>query len=204
MCKPTGESKLSVTDVRVNAIFDECQSNGHRKMTRIVRCKYQPTFHLFKIMPERLRPSEKGQKLSGTDRTSHAMEHSGLRISRVDLWDTSSEDTKPGRDHSLSTPGHFWILLPLTMTSGSISKAQDQADVVSTFFNKNFIVRENGDQRRCDVTAADRSECLGAGFEQETVDEKGSKTQPEPRQMFTHPPVKEAEPTTFSDAEFTA
>ena len=43
--------------------------------------------HLFKIMPERLRPSEKGQKLSGTDCTSHAMEHSRLRISRVDLWD---------------------------------------------------------------------------------------------------------------------
>ena len=36
------------------------------------------------------------------------------------------------------------------------------------------------------------------------MDENGSKTQPEPVQVFTHPPVKEAEQTTFSDAEFTA
>lgn len=68
----------------------------------------------------------------------------------------------------------------------------------------NIFTGENGDKRSCDVTAADSSECLGASFEQETVDEKGSKTQPEPRQMFTHPPVKEAEQTTFPDAEFTA
>lgn len=52
-----------------------------------------------------------------------------------------------------------------------------------------------------DVRATDHSECFGAGF---WAREKGSKTQPEPVQMFTPPPEKEAQQTTFSDAEFIA
>ena len=42
--------------MQVNAIFDECQSNGHKKMTHIFPYKYQLTF-TSKIMPERLHPS---------------------------------------------------------------------------------------------------------------------------------------------------
>ena len=55
---------------------------------------------------------------------------------------------------------------------------------------------KDGDQGNCDVRATDHSECFGAGFEQDVMDKKISKTQPQPLGMFTHLPRKKEEQTT--------
>lgn len=47
---------------------------------------------------------------------------------------------------------------------------------------------KDGDQGNSDVRATDHSECFGAGFEQDVMDKKITKTQPQPLGIFTHLP----------------